>query len=741
MSSHKICSKIYCGEKGVGKTTYVKYIWQEHVFLDCNNPLNKLKTTSVIERALNLCNNEESLDTSRIIQHLSYEILNGKAVIFDCAESISQDILELIINSLITFKSSNLIFTFDIDKSELYQNKIFRLLIEWNLVQNTFQDNFRSSTINLNKFIVLEIENISCDISNQLIEISNYNFNNLKKLIWLIKNKQTSFEEVSKQVLEEYSRAMIEEMFSDIPTDLFDVLKKSSIIGETFEKYILESKDCFNITGVNHCLKELEKMNLFIKSYINNETYQFISNQIHTGVLECIDSKQRKDWEKILLKYYMEKLKLDYNNEMLLENLNHIKHISKSLGDYEITYFANKRLFHHYLSISDNKKALEVITEIINYCNQHNKYSNLNKYLSLYKIKIQIQIGDFSDVIESINSIKPSFPNSLYIDYYNALSLYNNGDIDESYLETKNLVSRLKSTSAKTERNQPIYALVYSLMSTLQNHFGIDDFGHKYYMLALNHASKKLDNQDIFYTILKKCDMFYPYELTKKFHNQSIDFFVNNKYVYEAAEVYLNLATEIMFNDSELLHGAFNYLQKALEIFEYTPNWKLSYVKNNIALFYIISEGNFEKATIFLEEALLVGMSDFTYFTIYLNLCMCYLILFGNNSHQFEEAYASFCKYHKLISARDNSTQYDNIYKKITDLIIMEHKKDTINLNNLLEGMISQDIESFFIPIIKDIKIRTQNHPIENNVRSSNIQFYHILNKYKIFLAEFRFWE
>ena len=174
----------------------------------------------------------------------------------------------------------------------------------------------------------------------------------------------------------------------------------------------------------------------------------------------------------------------------------------------------------------------------------------------------------------------------------------------------------------------------------------------------------------------------------------------NNRNYYDAAEVYSNLASEMMFNENESFNKAMAYFQKALKIFENIPNWKLAYVKNNLAILYILYKGDFETAASLLEDALLVGMSSFTYFTIYLNLCMCYLLLRGHESTQFCSAYSSFNKYHELIASRKNATQYDDIYKQIVELIILEHSGHADKANARARSILPLISSSFFIPIL-----------------------------------------
>jgi hypothetical protein len=741
MNNYSIRSIIYCGEKGVGKTTYVTENWPDNIFLNCDNYLSKIKTTSVLENALYQKYHKAYSNISEMVHSLSSAVQENRVVIIDCAEAIDREILKIVINTLIPLESPTIIFTFDIDVKYLYQNEIFRLLIQWDIISpNEVLQNFQSTDQNIENYVLKNLEGISPSMLKELLVISSFNFNNLKNLIWLVKNKQSSLNELNESVLLEYSYVLIEEKFSDIPQDLFEVLKKSSVIGEIFERCVLESLDGFHISGVKRYLEELEAMNLLIHSYLNNETYEFFSNQIHAGVLKCIEPKQRIDWEQILLKYYMDRLKFVDNKKELLEHVIHIKRLSLSLNDENAKYFANKKLLYYYFNIQDYTKALVILDELIHYCKYSMNDTGLLHYLSFYKVRLNIKIGSFSDALQFIQTIIPIFPNSLYLQYYYSLSLYNEGDVDESYIQVCNLISKLEPTSAKSVNDQPIYALSYSLTATLQNHFGIEDHGYKYYTLALNHSLNKLNKKkNIYYEILKKCDMYYSYDFTRSMHIDNISFCENNNYPYEAAEVYLNLATEMMFNSVGAFDEALTYLNNSLKIFKHNPNWRLAYVKNNLAILFIIEKGDFNKALSLLKDALLVGMSSFTYFTIYLNLCMCYLKLYGIENEQFQSAYESFNKYHQQISNRKNATQYDNIYKQITDLIILEHSGDFDKLNSFSNKILAQETPNFFQPILQNIIRRTTTDT--DTMYSDNAHFYSKLNQYKIFLAEFRFWE
>jgi hypothetical protein len=354
-----------------------------------------------------------------------------------------------------------------------------------------------------------------------------------------------------------------------------------------------------------------------------------------------------------------------------------------------------------------------------------------------------MKLGFNREALDAINVIKNDYPYSspLYVQYYYAKCLYGQGNVDQSYLEILDLSKKLEPTSKAVVGGQPIYALTYSLLATIQHHFGVEDHGRRYYSLSLNHAANKLENKEIYHDILKKCDMYYAYSFSKKLLPQSIAYFEKNEKYYEASEVYVNLATEMMFNEAGCFYEAKEYLNKAIRTFENMPNERLVYAQNNLALLYILFSGDINVAISLLETSLLVGLSSFTYMTIYLNLCMCYLVVCGFNSKEFLSAYDSFKKYNLEIKSRKNATQYDDIYKEIVDLIVLEHRGEKAEIIRKVDHILSGQTPLFFIPLVQNIRIRNSGTNIKQSDYTDNANYYMSLNKHKIFLAEFRFWE
>ena len=162
-------------------------------------------------------------------------------------------------------------------------------------------------------------------------------------------------------------------------------------------------------------------------------------------------------------------------------------------------------------------------------------------------------------------------------------------------------------------------------------------------------------------------------------------------------------------------------------------------MKNNLALYYIISKNDFIKAIQELEHALLVDLSEFTYMTIYLNLVMCYFIVEGRDSEKFKYAYKNFIKYEELVGSRANASRYESMYRTICDLIVLDNSKESIqNICNKYLSLLND--EDFFYPIFEDIKNRTCGI-LGRRTYQNNSNFYKATNDNGIFLAEFRFWE
>lgn len=121
---------------------------------------------------------------------------------------------------------------------------------------------------------------------------------------------------------------------------------------------------------------------------------------------------------------------------------------------------------------------------------------------------------------------------------------------------------------------------------------------------------------------------------------------------------------------------------------------------------------------------------------------MLHLLHYGVHSQQLKFAYNQFHKHYTDIKKREHSTQYEDIYKDILDIIVFEHKECLDLASERLKKLnFRVEIPAFFQPIINDLKCRIEKTKDTKTNYSSNRNFYSRMNSRRIFLAEFRFWE
>ena len=235
--------------------------------------------------------------------------------------------------------------------------------------------------------------------------------------------------------------------------------------------------------------------------------------------------------------------------------------------------------------------------------------------------------------------------------------------------------------------------------------------------------------------------MFYDYEQVQERLEKCLQFYVYNCDWGSAGEVYANLATEIMFQNCEDAKKVKKYYDNAVSCFSDFHNEKFAYVQNNLGIYYIIVENNLDEGLNAFKNALVIGLSDFSYMTIYLNICMCYILLGRIDSDDFTDAHTHFIFAKKKLDKRKHKSIYEDMYEKILNLIIEEHQGKDVTLS--CESILTKLGEnSFFIPILKDIQKRNEqkNNSFYYNYLNNSF-YYKKMNQLRCFLAEFRFWE
>lgn len=732
---------IFCGEAGCGKTTYIKNCHKEACSFSGKEVIG-YSTYEVIHRSFPEL---RSVAPKKLYTKLIEKLQSKQEIIIDSAERINEKAFDLIINTALSFSDKIIILLFDVKKNQLFSSANFRKMT----------DNCEPSFLESITEYVCPAEILYAWLKNnypeidsaeykKILDLTNRNFKNINNLMWHKKIISKDATIISQEVICRYLNNYIEDKFKSLPKELLQTLRKSSVIGNIFNKNILEDKKGFNIFGVSEYLKELEDMRIFIKSHIEERSlYSFISVQTHNAIYDSIKPNVKEEWLCILLSYYYGVLENSKNEDKILELLHKIKSIEIIFKNNNAVISLNLKLLSIYSIKNDIFKVLSTAEELFSILNDV-AFNGLKQFIFIYLITGYINEGMPNKVLDLFGQIESFdfFDGSLLIlDYYKAKCFYNVGKVDEAFKIIQNLIKQLKSTSADNF-NQPIYSLVYSFFATIENHLNINDGGSHYYSLALNHSFNKLDDKSYYWDILRKCDMFFDYSVAKNYLKKCTRYYsAKNTYCkFRLAEVYFNLGTEILFQEGNTNNSAKNYLTKSEKMLSEFPNERYAYGKNNLAIYYALSENDVDKALKTFKQALMINLSNFTYMTVYLNICSCLLLKNKYGSKQFKLAYQKFCDNLSIIKKRKRSTKYEDIYKYILDLLVCENCGKTEILVETCKRLIDDaSVDTFFINIIKDMYLRNTNgKPV---VHSDNSYFYNYINKNRTFFAEFRFWE
>ena len=731
--------KIVCGNPGTGKSTFVKRKYKNYFLISCDIPFAE-STYSIIESSLSPYFKKAFSDYQELLNSFYALLSKEKGVIIDNAEKIDADSLTLVVNLSKMFNLA-IIFIFDVSYTCLHKIDSFMKLIEWDIIDiNEKLADYQVELNVLERFVQHECPTLETHECETILHITGYNFNEIKKLIWINKIISNGSSKISEKAISEYRINKIEMQLSQLAPKLSEVLKKSSIIGQVFEKYPLESAHGFHILGLSNYLHDLELLGTFISKLIyKKDYYHFITPEIYDAISSSIHSSQKCEWQEILLNFYIYKFNhssFEYEKKDLLFKA---RQAAIELTDDTTVTLLNRVLLYQFLLEEDYNKAITIIDElIVNDCAENKTYL---EYLLLLKLRLLLCIGDYRRALDITNQyvLSPNYAggedNMLY---YHVRCLYNCGDIDSAFFYVKLLIKKLKNTSKAGVTEQQLYPLAYSIMASIQNHLGIEDQGKRYYRTALNFANNNLKDKNIYFSILSKCDMFYSSNLAVKCLSECVEYFTKEKQHFNAAKVCFNLATELLFNGSNQYEIIEKYFSFAKHVFQ-LPDEHLAYAKNNHALFQLMVKKNFYSAAEELESALFVGLSDFTYMTIYLNLSMCYYYLYGNQNASFVCAYEKFKKYEKNVESRKNRTRYEIVYRIISEIVFFN--RSTMYLRNELQEYQKNNQNDMFFKMV--IRILTSKSHNELNLQpdDDNIRLFQFVNEFGLFLAEFRFWE
>lgn len=702
--------EIICGKKGCGKTTYIKKTFPYEKYVHAN----------------------QFADSSCINQLI---FANVSTLILDEAEKCSQLVFNTIVNSCMLNDVDRVVLLVDLAKDELLKAQNILSLSGINEVsRNICIEEFVPSEEELKTFLQCNYPDLNVCDYEEIISITGSNYVEIDALMLRVKLSGGD----NDTAIKSYIKRAILDTFTDISEEIYSIIEKSSIVGNVFSALPLESVDGFGIISAEEYLKETTKLRFLIRVCENAEhQYEFPLMNIYKAIYDTISIEEKHRATQILVSYYSKQYRSNASVSDKIEILNRLLQAQK-LCDKTCRRIQKIRLelLYLYSITKDWEKLYFVAYEAL--CDQ--KVQPLCGIMFSYTQEICVralkELGRSKTAIPILEKMHNKNSNHFLFKYRLALYLYDSGDIDNSYAIVQELVNSIRPVSNEDNAMNRMICNAYSLMATLQNHLSLADKGAHYYKLALSRGKLHKDTLFEYYSCLKKCGMFFQHSEEIQCLEETAAYFEEINSLVDAGEVYFNIATEMMFYggyDEVLIE---NQYKKALDRFGHN-SLKLSYVYNNMGVFYILVKENVEEALAYFQKAKLLGLSDFTYMTINLNICMCDLLL-DNEPQLLSQDYNNFMNSYERVVARKNTTAYENQYRDLLEAIIMERHGKSIT--ELCKKHLPKS-KDFFSPIWKDILLRQIPSSDKKADYPDNHFFYEQINHQKIFLAEFRYWE
>ena len=706
--------KIICGKKGCGKTTYIKNRYPNEKYIHA----------------------EQFVDSSNISQYI---FSNVSTIILDEAEKCCTSVFNTIINSSKINNINKVILLVDLTNDELLKaQNILSLADIEGVSRNLYVQEFIAPEEELKAYIQYNYPELKNDDYKEIISITEHNYLEIDALMFRMKLSGENNNKKNEAAIKSYLKKAISEKFRDISEEIYSIIEKSSIIGSVFSILPLESVDGFGIESAEEYLNEATKLRFLIRVCENSEQqYEFPLMKIYEAVFDTINIGEKHKAAQILVSYYSKLYSSNASTAEKIRILNRMLQAQKMCDkSSKIIPKIRLELLYLYSITKDWEKLYFVANEAL--CDQ--KVHPLDGFQLTYTQEICVrslkELGRTKTAIKILRKVHKKYSNLFLFKYRMAMYLYDSGDIDNSFSIAQELVNNIRTISNEDNDMNRMVCNVYSLMATLQNHLSIEDRGARYYKLALNRGKLHENTLYEYYCCLKKCGMFFQHNEEIQSLKEAAAYFEGINSVIDAGEAYFNIATEMLFYGGYENRLIESYFKKALDSFGHN-SLKLSYVYNNMGIFYVLAKENAKEALEYFKKAKLLGLSDFTYMTINLNICMCDLLL-DIEPLVFYQDHDNFMNAYESIASRENTTAYENQYKDLLEAITLEHQgKSAVQLchKHLLKG------EEFFSPIWKDILSRQISVPNKNATYPDSHFFYEQINRKRIFLAEFRYWE
>ena len=464
-------------------------------------------------------------------------------------------------------------------------------------------------------------------IKKQICEACTYKFNLTKALIEYLKSIEKFYKSNDIWHADDIDDRLLIDFLSDYITSRYNKLKpyeqnimqKASLTGININMDLIEY--AFKMANINDTFSRIEqKTNLVIN--IERHKYRYESRAVYRYIDSIINLDDRVKWNIDMANFLLSRFSTIRNKEeqaFLLKNV--AKHFAKANMIKE-SYFYDVKYILYAIEIYDYDGIIEIGKKSINLgkiydIDQEYQYLICNSIAYSYQMK-----AEYDEAIKFYDEILHYFKSSLEFMFNYITCLYNGGYYTRA-------LEYLEDIKEQNERIDKSYVELIFLKACIYNHLGEDEKFKYYYQTALN-GSVELKNQDLYFKIMRNCDMFLESEMAIPIILKSYNHFSNN--VYEKAKIAYNLGINYMYVSKYDL--AEKLFIEADETFSQFNSKNQFFSNTGLAIIKAIKK-DFDSSISYFKQALINSTDFFAEINILLDIANCHCL-----KNEFHAAYS-----------------------------------------------------------------------------------------------------
>lgn len=522
--------------------------------------------------------------------------------------------------------------------------------------------------------------NISLEIKYFISEACGYKFNLIISLIEYLKylnviKKKDSLWECSKININ-----LVKEFLKDyilLRFNILDVIDQNIIVKATISGYEIDIRKLCTIFNENTFIESIPKIELqtHLINNICNKLYKYESQITYEILKDKMSLNEKNNWNLQAAKFYLKATETanPLEKQKILEK---VYHHFREANEYNKAF----KYLLSYIGISLELYDFQNVIEKGNIALTFRKVKEFKEdyfYFVYYIMAYAYQmLADYESAIIYYEKIIKSNFSDLLLLYHYSTCLFNGGHYAQA-LETIGIAER----QVKNDDSEEYIELIF-LKSCIYNHIGENKKSKQYYQKAYDLAKIK-ERKDLYYKILKCCDMFLDSDLAIDYIEKSYDYF-KNKNNFETGKIAYNLGinylfvggfdkAEQMFHTSKCIFSRFN-----------TKN--LFYPLTGLGIINAIKNNLFESIHLF-KNAITYSTDFFAEINQNLNIANCYCLL-----NEFYIAYKILKKCEQQINETKENTLLlkRNLY--LAWATYFERIGDMVNSTNYLENALDTEI-------------------------------------------------